>query len=48
MALERSRDLKLNVRRAKEKFFRAHVAEIYDAVTDGCTAPLRVSELSTP
>jgi thioesterase DpgC len=33
------------VREAKEAFFRRHAAAMYDAITQNCTLPLRVSEL---
>ena len=33
------------MREAKEAFFRRHAAAMYDAVTENCTLPLRVSEV---
>src|SRR5258708_7527104 len=44
-ALEKARGLQSAARRAREQFFRAHVTKIYDDLTDGCSTPLRVSEL---
>jgi thioesterase DpgC len=37
--------LRQSVREAREVFFRRHAAAMYDAVTQNCTLPLRVSEL---
>jgi thioesterase DpgC len=37
--------LKSRARGVRERFFRRHVASIYDEVTDHCTRALRVSEL---
>ena len=34
-----------SVREAKEAFFRRHAVAMYDAVTENCTLPLRVSEV---
>jgi (3,5-dihydroxyphenyl)acetyl-CoA 1,2-dioxygenase len=44
-ALQKADEIKTHARQTKERFFRRHVSEIYDHVTDGCTAALRVSEL---
>src|SRR5215470_3520053 len=38
-------ELKARIRAVKERFFRSHVAEIYDDMTKGCTETLRVGEL---
>jgi (3,5-dihydroxyphenyl)acetyl-CoA 1,2-dioxygenase len=37
--------LRPSVREAKEAFFRRHAVAMYDAVTENCTLPLRVSEV---
>jgi thioesterase DpgC len=37
--------LRPSVREAKESFFRRHAGAMYDAVTENCTRPLRISEL---
>lgn len=37
--------LRQSVREAKEAFFRRHAAAMYDAITQNCTLPLRVSEV---
>ena len=38
-------DLLTVARRARERFFRAHAAALYDEATDGCQKPLRLIEL---
>ncbi len=44
-ALKQSHDIKQRARETKERFFRQHVANIYDEMTEKCTKPLRVCEL---
>ena len=37
--------VKAEIQRVKESFFRRHAAEIYDALTEGCTKPRRLADL---
>jgi (3,5-dihydroxyphenyl)acetyl-CoA 1,2-dioxygenase len=37
--------VKAEIQRVKEGFFRRHAAEIYDALTEGCTKPRRLADL---
>jgi (3,5-dihydroxyphenyl)acetyl-CoA 1,2-dioxygenase len=44
-ARRRSAEIRQHVLQAKEAFFRRHAAAIYDQLTNGCTAELRVADL---